>query len=127
MLIGVESASAARDRLAFVLHLLRVRAHARRALLGHVLERRCGRHAADRSDKIGRGKFQIGHHRQIDRRSSRQARRVEPDRDQPGTGRSDFAPAVAEIEQHVGLAREAHGAQDVPMNSGCRVGNGFDQ
>ncbi len=81
------------------------------ALVGDLLEPRRRRHAADRGVEIGDGEPQVRHHGEIDRRAARQTRRIEPDRDQFGARRRHFAPAIAEIEQHVGLARIAHGPQ----------------
>ena len=102
---------AARDRLPRFRHLRRIGPGLCRALLGDLLELRRGRHAADCRGEIGDGEPQIGHHGEIDRRATRKARRIEPDRDQFCARRRQFAPAIAEVEQHVGFSRIAHGAQ----------------
>ncbi len=72
-----------------------------------LLELRLGRHAADRRDEVGDREPQIGDHAEVDRRAAGEARRIEPDRDQPRARRGALAVLVAEVEQHVGLARDS--------------------
>ena len=61
--------------------------------------------------EIGGGEPEVGDHAEIDRRAAGKADGIEPDRDQLRAGRGALAEAVAEVEQHVGLAGIAHVAK----------------
>jgi hypothetical protein len=99
------------DGLAELPHLGGVGARPCGALLGDLFEPLTRRHAADRRHQIRGRQPEIRHHAEIDRRDAGKARWVEPDRDQPGPGRRALAVAVAEVQQHIDLARIAHVAQ----------------
>ena len=89
-------------------HLGSVFAHPIGALLGDLLEARVGREAPHGRDQILQRELEIGDHAEIDRVGARKARRVKADRDQLCPGRCALAEFVAEVEQYVGLAEEAH-------------------